>query len=351
MSRCQDIYDQIVQLGYPAIKQFVEDREFENLFLDFKRSSDGGHGNRLSQPDRQNLAKAISGFGNSEGGVIVWGVDCSEDNDGADVAHEETMINNPVRFASLLQGVISGCTTPPHKDVMIHVVDTITDKGFVVTLIPKSNAAPHQTLYNKRYYIRAGSDFIPTPHDVLAGMFGSRPQPDLYHKWVVGTPELTADYLKCGIGLLILNYGRGIASDIYCTLVKSNLPGPNCRMELESTEHSNVNWKRRLGFGIYFSAVSTWDYRLPPDCFDQPVAIQLYLAPPFVNSLRLSGTIGSGTSGKRGFELEQDANSIETIHDQLRRKLSSNSTDEDELNDLVVEMLGLENTNEMENSD
>ena len=34
----------------------------------------------------KNLSKAISGFGNSEGGVLVWGVDCSRDLEDGDVA-------------------------------------------------------------------------------------------------------------------------------------------------------------------------------------------------------------------------------------------------------------------------
>ena len=113
MERCLEIYERIKERGQAAIEEFIADRRSEDLFLDFKRSSDDGNGNRLSNNDRKNLAKAISGFGNSEGGVIVWGVDCSLDVDGADVAHTEVFINNPTRFSSLLQGVISGCTVPP----------------------------------------------------------------------------------------------------------------------------------------------------------------------------------------------------------------------------------------------
>ncbi|MBK9626121.1 MAG: ATP-binding protein [Rhodocyclaceae bacterium] len=86
MSRAQDIFDRVVANGISAVEAFVVDRQAEELFLDFKRSSNDGNDKRLSSPDRKNLAKAISGFGNSEGGVIVWGVDCSTDYDGADVA-------------------------------------------------------------------------------------------------------------------------------------------------------------------------------------------------------------------------------------------------------------------------
>ena len=49
-------------MGEQAIDGFILERQSEELFLDFKRSSDNGAGDRLSDRDRDNLAKAISGF-------------------------------------------------------------------------------------------------------------------------------------------------------------------------------------------------------------------------------------------------------------------------------------------------
>lgn len=174
MERALDIFQRITRDGFSAVEAFLADRKAEELFLEFKRSSNNGHDPRLSDIDRKNLAKSISGFGNSEGGVIVWGVDCSRDHDGADVANALVPIENPQRFVSLIQGAISGCTIPPHSGVQVGFVGMPGNgnAGFVITLIPKSDAAPHQSVVTKHYYIRAGSDFVPTLHDVLAGMFG-----------------------------------------------------------------------------------------------------------------------------------------------------------------------------------
>jgi hypothetical protein len=69
-SRANDFYNLICAEGEAAIDEFIATRKAEELFLDFKRSSDNGAGVRLSQTDRDNLAKAISGFGNSAGGVV-----------------------------------------------------------------------------------------------------------------------------------------------------------------------------------------------------------------------------------------------------------------------------------------
>lgn len=62
MGRPEDILEKIVKDGKSAIDEFVLARQSEELFLDFKRSSDNGSGKSLSQNDRENLAKAISGF-------------------------------------------------------------------------------------------------------------------------------------------------------------------------------------------------------------------------------------------------------------------------------------------------
>ena len=76
MEHAKDLFKRVVEKGNAAIDEFIENREVETLFLDFKRSNKNGKGSKLDQNDRSNFSKAISGFGTSEGGVIVWGVDC-----------------------------------------------------------------------------------------------------------------------------------------------------------------------------------------------------------------------------------------------------------------------------------
>src|SRR5208282_3131638 len=154
-----------------------------------------GEGVRLDGNDRENLAKAISGFGNSEGGVIVWGIDCRPSKELGDVACERVPIKNPTRFVSWLQGAISGYRIPPHSRVQHHaILMPGTDQGYALTYIPKSNHAPHQVIVKgraqNRYYIRAGSDFVPTPHSVLAGLFGRRPQPFVYYIFATDPAEI-----------------------------------------------------------------------------------------------------------------------------------------------------------------
>ena len=90
MGRAEDLFKRLSDGGETEIDRLIVDRQSEELFLDFKRSADDGRGNRLHDNDRTNLAKAISGFGNSEGGVIVWGVDCRNQDNRGDVARAKS---------------------------------------------------------------------------------------------------------------------------------------------------------------------------------------------------------------------------------------------------------------------
>jgi len=79
MSRAEALSKTLCDGGIDAIRELVAARESEQLFFDFKRSRDCGAKLRLHVHDRNNLAKAVSGFGNSEGGVVVRGIDCLRD--------------------------------------------------------------------------------------------------------------------------------------------------------------------------------------------------------------------------------------------------------------------------------
>lgn len=333
MERSRDIFERIIAQGRQSIDEFIIQRKSEELFLDFKRSSNDGNEPRLSDNDRNNLAKAISGFGNSEGGVIVWGVDCSKGPDGADVAKCEVMLKNPTRFASLLQGAISGCTIPPHSTVENHVINVDDEKGFVVTHIPKSNYSPHQMLPKKQYYIRAGSDFVPTPHDVLAGMFGRRPQSHVYHTFLLGVPEHEGDTLKISFGIALHNEGPGIATDAFIVCTMEHLPGENSIIHFETPDRQN--WTGGFEFGRRVSLISSVGYRLPPGATAQPLVIHLTFRPPFIGMLRLTGHVGSSDSRRYEFVIEKPQEIINESYSAYMKKASAGNMSVDERQEIA----------------
>jgi hypothetical protein len=60
----------------------------EGLYLDFKQKADKNRPS-LDDDDKANLAKSISGFANTDGGLIIWGVKAkAAAKDDPDVATE-----------------------------------------------------------------------------------------------------------------------------------------------------------------------------------------------------------------------------------------------------------------------
>ncbi|MEM4271089.1 MAG: ATP-binding protein [Candidatus Pacearchaeota archaeon] len=319
--RAREIYEKIKKKGISAIDEYIAFRKAEELFLDFKRSADDGKNGYLHQDDRKNLAKAISGFGNSEGGVIIWGVECSKDFDGADVAKAKYPIENVERFISLLQNAISGCTIPPHSKVENYGIKG-ADKtsGFVITLIPKSNDAPHQCIYNSQYFMRAGSNFVPVPHAVLAGMFGRRPQPWVFLMFSVGPAKINKisnneTEVLCQIGFMITNNGLGIARDTFLNAEIIKIPGPNCKAWFDFTDQ--VNWTGSFSFGFKLGIICKEGFRIPPRNFAQPIVLNLTLVPPFEKELHIKLKCGCEGSESHDSEINSSKDNVEKYYKEI----------------------------------
>ena len=121
MSRAEDIFEKLIYFGEDALDEFIREHQTEELFMDFKQAnSTGKHGWSLSRFIL--FEHFYSGFGNSEGGVIVWGVECSRDMDVGDVAKAKVKVQNVHRFMSWVESAISGCTIPSHNKVRNHII-------------------------------------------------------------------------------------------------------------------------------------------------------------------------------------------------------------------------------------
>ncbi|MDP2606990.1 MAG: ATP-binding protein [Deltaproteobacteria bacterium] len=316
MGRAEDIFEKVKSDGEAAIDEFILTRQSEELFLDFKRSADSGKGRRLHINDLNNLAKAISGFGNSEGGVIVWGVDASPDIDDADVAKARKPIYNVARFLSWLEGAVSGRTVPPHIGVQNHAIDIGSGNGFVATLIPKSERVPHQAIPKEKYYMRAGSTFKPVPHGVLAGMFGRRPQPILFEEYTSKAVKVTKakgirpDVIDVTLGFKIWNRGPVMARDLYSD-VRVKMPGAG------TVHFSNMDdgWISKKKLTEWLSMVSKDDFKLAPESFTMAFDLRVSVRPPFENGkLSLRWTFGCDGAPMRLIERENGSADVESLY-------------------------------------
>lgn len=127
-----------------------------------------------------NLAKTVSAFANSEGGIILWG--CK------DKTWKIKPIKQVVGLYNRLVELTRLCTVPEVKEARSIAVKTgKADEGIVATFVPKSDYGPHQANMGKsgepggdvvgRYYRRHVDACHPMRHYELEEMFGRRPHP------------------------------------------------------------------------------------------------------------------------------------------------------------------------------
>jgi len=316
MGPAEEIFEKLKRDGESAIDRFIEIRQAESFYLDFKRSEDGGRGpKKLTEKDQNHFAKAISGFGNSEGGVLVWGVSASKDVDYADVAKAKIPIENVARFVGWLNETVSTRTVPPHTSVQSHGIDIGGNRGFVVTLIPKSERAPHQAIPEEKYYLRAGSSFRTVPHAVLAGMFGRRPQATLGEQYGIKAIKISeanggrVSELEVSLEFRIYNQGPVTARELFSD-IRVSVPDES------RIYFANINeeWISRKVSPHWLSMVIRDEYRLAPESYSPIATVRLFLRPPYSGpNFRLKWTFGADGTPMTVIEAEHDGIELERI--------------------------------------
>lgn len=328
MSRAEDIFQKLIYFGEDAIDDFIVNLQTEELFLDFKQAvSTGKNGTSLHKDDRKNLAKGISGFGNSEGGVIVWGVECSRDCDIGDVAKAKVKVRNVHRFLSWLENAISGCTIPSHNRLRNHIISV--DKngdGFVATYIPKSELAPLMTTMGNNIYIRSGSNNVPAPYSVIAGMFGKRPQPNVeliiadknlevldnavedmvYPPSLDNPPE---KYLRLSFSICGENDSNVIARELYLSCSSTGKGG-----EYNKVRFSNYNQMDSIpGIEGQLNLITRPDLRLPPRGVIRFANVTIILSPYSEEDFLMDGVIGADHAAPKDFRVYIPKNKLRSF--------------------------------------
>lgn len=187
----------------------------ERIHFDYKSKRDP-QTPELGDDDKHNLAEAISGFANSGGGVILWGV----------IQKDETSVLKlqPLAqiqtFLSRLQQLGGQSTDPPAPglDGAWIPASDYPGAGFAALLVPESPLPPHRVALKigkiqHNYYVRSGSSFSVATHAQLEDMFGRRPQPKLV---VAVRDEFPYDrsYKSWQINFDVVNEGRGTAKRV-----------------------------------------------------------------------------------------------------------------------------------------
>ena len=224
------LFDQINAGGVGFLQGMVNSAPptFEEEWLDFK-------GADPMPPDsdiKKLWSKALSGFANTEGGVLIWGIDARKDpTTGVDCASALSLVPDPDALKTRLMELHHQSTDPPVLNVE---VESYPDPngggaGFVVCLVPESPFKPHRAehLTNKPYYIRAGDDFVPPSPALLRHLFFPHTYSQLWIEVAVTVNDESALDRKgmqvqngavISYEVRIHNSGTATARDVYVVL-------------------------------------------------------------------------------------------------------------------------------------
>lgn len=185
------------------------------------------------------LSQALSGFANSDGGVLVLGMTAK----GGDLVRgEPDVIQSAKSFkgfrsvAGEVRRLLGQAVQPVVDGVDIREIESIRsgDFGYVVVLVPASDAGPHRAMLknggDREFWKRSGDSFYRMEVFDIADMFGRRRRPMLVLIWRVSLDQSPDDQrvFKWSLILGLSNEGRALARypmlDLVCSLEVSRRP-------------------------------------------------------------------------------------------------------------------------------
>jgi Schlafen, AlbA_2 len=173
-SLAREFYHGLVNHSNPseAIKALVrsDPPTFETEWRDFK-GAERTPGNDI----KRIWSEALTGFANTQGGVLIWGIDARKDPaTGIDATSGLSLVPDPAALKSRLNELHGQATDPPVLGVEIEAysITGTSGPGFVLCFVPESPFRPHRAEYaNRQYLIRAGDDFRTASVSLLRNLF------------------------------------------------------------------------------------------------------------------------------------------------------------------------------------
>ncbi|MBP7796388.1 MAG: ATP-binding protein [Elusimicrobiales bacterium] len=181
MSNAKTLFEKI---NKNYIEKEVLNKEFESMWLECKRKT-LPKSNEISEDDKENFVKSLSGFANTSGGVLVFGLIAKKDKENSiDIISGIQPINNLKNFEDKLRELETRKVERNVVGVEYKAIPIEEDKGLMAIYIPQSQNPPHRSLIDYKFYIRAGNTFQSMDLSIVEDLFHRRLRPKLSFKAV-----------------------------------------------------------------------------------------------------------------------------------------------------------------------
>jgi hypothetical protein len=139
------------------IQRLINDQIEESIHLDYKREI------TPSPKGKKELAKDVSAFANSRGGVIIYGIEEEENEDRIPVPVRITGIDCGVDRESVENVILNSIKPRVHVDIRRIQFESDSSICILIILIPQSPLAPHMLTVGKenKYYKRFNFSSVP----------------------------------------------------------------------------------------------------------------------------------------------------------------------------------------------
>lgn len=206
------------------INRYVIDKQEENIHLEFKTVNFPNHTDKNRIYDLKNLSKVISGFANSNGGIIVWGIKAKSNKNNQDVAFEKCPIKELTRFINFLNRNEGQAVTPIVEGIVHKKIEENDDEGYIVTYVPESLFAPHMANFSEKYYYkRSGDSFYICEHYDIRDMFQRKTSANLDILLCQQPTKKIGNKIRLEILISLINNGSYLAK---APLVRIDINSP-----------------------------------------------------------------------------------------------------------------------------
>jgi len=148
----------------------------EEEWIDFKNGRSGKDDSAIADSEIKKIwAEALSGYGTTCDGLLVWGISARKNEDDIDCVEGISTVTDVNKVKSRLQELHSSMVDPPLPGVEIRAIrldpTDSSPEGFVVCLIREGGSKPYRNEAKKTFHIRAGDSFHICPTTVLRSLF------------------------------------------------------------------------------------------------------------------------------------------------------------------------------------